>query len=304
MSALSAILETYHGRSGEKVSYSEWMDESYCALCGVCFGVYTELHHNRVQVEDVAWTEYFLALRRRLQSPDVVGNTSAFSYFLSGVGIELGAKAAYRHLLIITEIWMMMIRRESTLATLWLHMQIGTGREVVYPMHPDCWDIFLQNHALLARENVSTPNLDILADLFNKQEIKGGARGMVPDWTYDYEGAEEFWADGWAYHEEPEASEVPRVLDWSSEWSYLVHDPNAKKGFDELLANPPLVSVDELPRSLESNLNETDFFQHFPEEILVNVLCFIPTPSVQAVRLASRRMARCRTGLHVLAFKI
>lgn len=37
------------------------MDESYCALCGVCFGVYAELYHNRVQVEDVAWTEYFLA---------------------------------------------------------------------------------------------------------------------------------------------------------------------------------------------------------------------------------------------------
>lgn len=167
---------------------------------------------------------------------------------------------------------------------------------MVYPMHPACWDIFLQNHALLARENASTPNLDILADVFSKQELEEGARGMVPDWTYDYEGAEEFWADGWAYHEEPEASEVAGVLDWSSEWDYLVHDPNAKESFGELLATPPLVTADELPRPLESNSNGSDFFQHFPEEILLNVLCFLPTPSVRAVRLASRRMAAVGLG--------
>ena len=37
----------------------EDMDESYCALCGVCFAVSTELYHDRLQDDDVAWTRYF-----------------------------------------------------------------------------------------------------------------------------------------------------------------------------------------------------------------------------------------------------
>ena len=75
-------------------------------------------------------------------------------------------------------------------------------------MHPAWRDIFLQNHALLAPENATKPDLDILFGIFRSQELEEDARGMVPDWTYDYEGAEQFWADGRTYLEDPGASEA------------------------------------------------------------------------------------------------
>ena len=37
------------------------MDDLYCALCGVCFDVYTELYDGRVQADDVSWTSFVLA---------------------------------------------------------------------------------------------------------------------------------------------------------------------------------------------------------------------------------------------------
>lgn len=35
------------------------MDECYCALCGVSFGILTDLYHDRVSDDEVAWTEFF-----------------------------------------------------------------------------------------------------------------------------------------------------------------------------------------------------------------------------------------------------
>lgn len=130
----------------------------------------------------------------------------------------------------------------------------------------------------------------MLGNLLASQSLEeGDERGLKPDWTHDYLGPEQFWADGWAYHEEPEASDVAGVLDYTDEWDFLVHDPTVSLNVDELLENPPLVSGEQPPCGLRSISNQKDDFSHLPAEILLDILSFLPTSSVQALRLASRR---------------
>ena len=76
------------------------MDESYCAFCGVCFGISPVLYQDRLEDEDVAWTEYFRARRylllavkrtysfdRRIVRKGTTTNShSITNWFLSGVG--------------------------------------------------------------------------------------------------------------------------------------------------------------------------------------------------------------------------
>ena len=50
------------------------MDDLYCALCGVCFDVYTDLYHGRLSSEDTSWTSYFQY--RELSSPSLLKGTS------------------------------------------------------------------------------------------------------------------------------------------------------------------------------------------------------------------------------------
>lgn len=160
----------------------------------------------------------------------------------------------------------------------------------MYPIHPACWDIFLQNHALLAKENASKPDLDTLGQLLANQSLEGGLeRGLRPDWTDDYMGPENFWADGWLYHEEPAASEVAGILDYSAEWDFLVHDPTDLPNVNELLNSPPLLSFNEQPSYIPPLAgSQVDGLPHLPAEIVLHILGLLPTASVKAVRLASR----------------
>lgn len=166
------------------------------------------------------------------------------------------------------------------------------GYEIVYPIHPACWDIFLQNHALLAKENASRPDFDTLGQLLASQSLEeGDARGLRPDWTNNYLGPEKFWADGWRHHEEPEASDVAGVLDYSAEWDFLVHDPTVFPNLDELLNNPPRVSDEQPSHLVHSVISQEDDILNLPAEILMTILCFLPTSSVRALRQASRSFA-------------
>ena len=93
------------------------MDECYCALCGVCFGIFTDLYQDRVSEDEVAWTEFFrlrtwlfhlilgirmvnrltpIVVRQRPQSANIDNTvaTAASSYFLSGVGWGISSGTA------------------------------------------------------------------------------------------------------------------------------------------------------------------------------------------------------------------
>lgn len=158
-------------------------------------------------------------------------------------------------------------------------------------MHPACWDIFLQNHAVLATRNPFTPNLNLLGEIFANQELEGDGQGLQPDWSKDYAGPNLFYSDGWAYHEDLEASEVWGVLEESDKWDFLVYDPETVTGIEEILNNPPLLQSGLQTRETSLTAKEDHLFSRLPQEILQGILCLLPTSSVQAVRLASRVMA-------------
>lgn len=158
-------------------------------------------------------------------------------------------------------------------------------------MHPACWNIFLQNHAIYAIKNPLTPDLDLLGKIFTTQEVEEEGRGLRPDWIKDYAGPEWFWDDGWAYNDEPESSGVRVLLEESDKWDFLVANPESVTGLDGILDNPPLLplGLQRLETPLPSKGD--DFFSRLPQEILEEIFCLLPTSSVQAVRLASRVMA-------------
>ena len=161
-------------------------------------------------------------------------------------------------------------------------------------MHAACWDIFLQNHALLATKNPLIPDLNLLGQIFASQELEGDGQGFKPTWTPDYGQAEIFHClDGWSYHEEPEASQVRGLSEEMDELDFIVCDPEKVRGFDDVLGNPPVATypLDEQGPPLNRHGAKEEIFQKLPLEILQAVLCFLPTPSVRNLRLASRTLA-------------
>ena len=84
-------------------------DDVFCALCGVCFDVDTDLYAGRVHEEDASWTSYYQAgmppfntkptimmtcfhLVRRVKGPDLTNDKPPrSSWCLSGVGRISGA---------------------------------------------------------------------------------------------------------------------------------------------------------------------------------------------------------------------
>ena len=100
---------------------------------------------------------------------------------------------------------------------------------------------------------------------------------------------------GWSWNEEPEASVVAGLLEESPEWDFLVRNPDNPQGFETLLANPPLLAATgELspPNSIATNIH--DIFCRLPEELLLEIICLLPTASVHKLRLASRAIASVR----------
>ena len=159
-------------------------------------------------------------------------------------------------------------------------------------MHPACWDIFLQKHAVLSSRNPSYPNLEKLGEIISSQDVACDGRGLVPEWAGDYDGPEQFWEDGWSWHEEPEASVVAGLLEESPEWNYLVHDPDNSQGFGTLLTKPPLLAATaESPPPISMVINTHDIFCRLPEELLLEIICLLPTASIHKLRLASRAIA-------------
>ena len=173
----------------------------------------------------------------------------------------------------------------------------GTDEEIVYPMHPACWQIFLQAHALLAPRNPLSPDLEILGHIFAISELEEKGRGLVPDWAGDYAGPEQFWDDGWTWSEDIDASIVAGLLEEKPEWDYLVSDPEISIDLAQLMQHPPMIPSNILSLNhIHSNVDVEDGFSQLPEELLLDIMCFLPTASVQNVRLASKIIASVPLG--------
>ena len=81
------------------------------------------------------------------------------------------------------------------------------------------------------------------------------------------------------------------ILDWTTDYDYLVKNPNKVDEINEILGNPPTLSAEDASLQPTSKPRGQCIFSRLPEEILVQLFGFLPTSSVLAVRLASRTMA-------------
>ena len=149
----------------------------------------------------------------------------------------------------------------------------------VYLMHPCCWDILLQQHALVTPPTKTCIDLSLLAKIFLQVPLNESGGGFRPDWATDYAGPEEFW---WIDEIE--------TFQQASEWHFLAHDSGIACGFDELFANPPLESaVNSSSPRIKFADNGGDIFSRLPPEILTEILVLLPSASVRNLQLASRR---------------
>ena len=316
------------------------MDECYCALCGVCFGIFTDLYQDRVSEDEVAWTEFFrlrmwlfhlilgigmvnrltpIVVRQRPQSAGVDNTvaTVAPSYYLSGVGwgISPGTARAppssYDARIFHKESLLEQDNHDHERIVPYRSLYVPVAKsqwsydssnddassdvecEVAFPFHAACWDLFVQEHALLAKEDAGNPDLNVLGRLISSQRLEDEGRGLHPDWAEDYDGPETFWSDGWADHPEPEASNVAGILDSYSQLDYLVKDPfRLNEQAQDLCNDPPILSSTQSQVSGGIDGGCDDYFSRFPVEILSHLISFLPTQSIRAVRFASRAIAR------------
>ncbi len=164
-----------------------------------------------------------------------------------------------------------------------VHSRDASGRPIksIYLMHPPCWDMLLQQYALVASPAKKLLDLNELSRIFLQMPLVRIGDRCRPDWVINYAGPERiFW-----------------VLDNHSffaarrEWHFLARDPGMSLGLDDLLADPPLESTTDTWPRVQFIGNGRDIFGLLPEEILIEVLVLLPSASVRDSQLASRKMA-------------
>lgn len=136
-----------------------------------------------------------------------------------------------------------------------------------------------------------------LGHIFAQSDLEDEGRGLVPDWAGDYGGPEQFWDDGWTWNDDTDTSVVACILEEKPEWNYLVSDPGTPCHLSQLVQHVPLKpSITRSPMSPQLYIGAHDIFSRLPEELLLEIICFLPTASVQTARLASKVIAAVQLG--------
>ena len=155
----------------------------------------------------------------------------------------------------------------------------------VYLMHPRCWDICLQQYALVASPAQMDLDLNRLAKAFLQIPLGRRGGGFTPDWSPDYCGPELFWwIDGGV-------ESLRELFDNAHQWHFLQRDPGIACGVNELFINPPFESTADMSGRVQLTEDSDDIFARLPEEVLTEILVLLPSTSVRDLQLASRRMA-------------
>lgn len=273
--------------------------QEYCTLCGVPFNIYGSVYHNGLNQDDLLWVGFFFALRTPKGTTTGIATGSDGEWFISGIsqqdrqqprvpppgydirdilkGREPAPAKKLRYAMNEDE------RKEwKNFESLYKPRYASEDDKLVYPMHPSCWDILVQQHALIAPPTKKCLDLNELGRVFAQIPLGRFEDVFRPDWATDYAGPEQFW-----WEEDISA----RYFDQTPEWRFLAQDPGAACGFDELLANPPLESATNTSPRIQSADDRSDIFSCLPEEILTEILVLLPSASVRDLQLSSRRMA-------------
>ncbi|KAI9642829.1 hypothetical protein NHQ30_008562 [Ciborinia camelliae] len=168
----------------------------------------------------------------------------------------------------------------------------GKSYDIVYPMHPVCLELLEQNYSSLARG--TTFNIDVLAKILASQDINVTGQGIKPDWSCGtYDGAEYLWLHGSDWMRRSAENIIPEL----EGYDYLVKDPASVQSFDNLLRSPPTrEQIENAPSSQATAISPaytyaTDCFAELPKELLIEIVCLLPTLDMRSFRSASRTIA-------------
>lgn len=293
------------------------MGDTFCSLCGVPFGVSSDVYDDRMSEDELSWTEEFCACKSTYReelfmsrfSQKIVRRANGFQnptdhingteespiWRLTATGRGIPPSGVFKPPPFSARQSDSEdgCKEKDTLedepVVAFKTREGLPNHEVAYPMHPICLELLKQQYAQHARG--TSLDIDILGKILSSQPLDENERGLKPDWSNDgYLGAEQFWRDGWDWMEEPllenEFSDI-------EDYDYLVLDPGKVEGFDMLLQNPPTYSTSQGADAIMLAVLTpvTDCFLGLPQELLSVILCYLPASDVKSARLASRTMA-------------
>jgi hypothetical protein len=140
------------------------------------------------------------------------------------------------------------------------------------------------------------PGASEIGTFLSAQKTAGNGRGLNPTWSnIGYGGAEQFWRDSWPWLEEPVFSDD----EYSSrpyEWDFIICDSSNLECFDDTFCTPPVLPATTQSPSVGLDSDTThgadfEMFSRLPVEVTENILSFLPTQCVYALRFASRTIA-------------
>lgn len=174
------------------------------------------------------------------------------------------------------------------------------GSSTPFPMHAACWKICRQEFFLWGGDKSLDNFIDQLGEMLSEQDFVDNGRGLVPSWSGDYKGPEQFYDDGWSasddYGPPIDDSGVAQLLENAPEFDFLVCDPEDAEGFYDLFPNLPTAPNGE-PRNVKTDTNSlenVDPFQKLPNELLLDILALLSSTAVREARISSRCFANAR----------
>lgn len=171
-----------------------------------------------------------------------------------------------------------------------------------FPMHAVCWEVCKQEILLWGGDKSLDQLIDQLGDLLSEQDFLENGKGLVPSWSGDCKGPEQFhcgWSASHNFGPLIDDAYVVGLLQDVPELYFLVCDPEDSEGFYEIFQHVPLTLDSELrdAKSMMGPLKGVDPFQKLPNELLLDILALLPSTAVRKARISSRCFANARLDL-------
>lgn len=153
-----------------------------------------------------------------------------------------------------------------------------SGAYWCFPIHETCWQLLCLRLGVAGDEALPSVAHHLFYILYNTPT--DGARLLLPG--HDYGGVARF--------QDPGRNRTPIIGEiYNSDMFYIHHDPSDSFDFD-LGHETETTTDDHVLVAYESELSD-DIFRTLPSEIIMLILCHLPTGSIPHLRLSSRPVA-------------
>lgn len=239
----------------------DFAENSFCSLCGVLIEPHDGTHIDEEE-RGLPWNYEVRTLRTTNSYEDPFVTGLGYLNYHREVCADPRADVAYT----------------SSEVDLEAH-ELGRGARTYwcFPVHETCWQLLLHRLGSEGEEDQSSIAHHLFYILYNTPT--NGSRLLLPG--HDYGGAADF--------QDPMGPVAADVQD--SYFFHLHYNPNDDFDFD-LGQERGADSTDDSRLEIVGSEATDDIFQKFPSEIIMLILCSLPSESVCKLRLSSRAAAR------------